>query len=182
MLPRWGTNKSSGWTSLLQWPPGLCWLVSWHLSICFIYLLFYFLKKCLNTSQPSAPAFHPGEQPWCQCHVTASFISKLRPLAAQSRTLAPTPCSPAGDFSAHIFSVFILNGWLPPLIPSPACLPPPHKTSPCGPFLPAPSPWTIFSQASHDTEIPILLLRLFVLSFRNAGVSLLISLGLSPWR
>lgn len=41
---------------------------------------------------------------------------------------------------------------------------------------------TIFSQASHDTEILILLLRLFVLSFRNAGVSLLISLGLSPWR
>ena len=41
---------------------------------------------------------------------------------------------------------------------------------------------TIFSQASHDTEILILLLRLFVLRFRNAGLSLLISLGFSPRR
>ena len=137
--------KSTGWTSLLQWPPGLCCLVSWHLSICFIYLLFYFLKKCLNTSLPSAPAFCPSEQPWCQCHVTASFISKLRPLACapegNPHLAAPTPCSPAGDFSVHIFSVFRLNGWLPPLIPSPTCLPPPHKTSPCSRFLSAPSPW-----------------------------------------
>lgn len=39
---------------------------------------------------------------------------------------------------------------------------------------------SIFSQVSHDTEILILLLRLCVLSFRKAGLSLLISLGFSP--
>lgn len=95
-------------------------------------------------------------------------------------TPAPPPCNPPGGLQRPYLSVFRLNGWL--LLSSlPArSAPPPTKHHLVAAFcLPHPL-GSIFSQVSHDTEILILLLRLCVLSFRKAGLSLLISLGFSP--
>ena len=91
VLPRWGTNEERR----LDIPPPvasgpvlsglLAPLPLFHL------LALLLLKKVSKHFPASAPAFRPGEQRWCQCHISASFISKPRPLA----------CAPEGNPGSH---------------------------------------------------------------------------------